>query len=79
MPLFYFHLKDGAERHEDSEGVTLPDAEAAFYQAFRSARERLADAPPEPQLWLERHLEVEDESGNAVWSIPLNALVEIAA
>ena len=78
MPRFYFHLKDGAARHEDGEGVTLPDAEAAFYQAFRSARERFADAPPEPCSWFERQLEVEDESGNPVWSIPLHDLVEIA-
>ena len=71
MPHFYFHLREGQARQDDSEGVTLPDAEAAFYQAFRSLRDRFGDGPRDPRILGERQVEVEDESGVQVWTIPL--------
>jgi hypothetical protein len=39
MPHYYFHLYGPGGRLEDERGMKLPDAEAAWYQAVRSARE----------------------------------------
>lgn len=77
MPQFYFHLHDGQALVQDSSGVSLPDAEAAFYQAYRRARELLggaAGAERDP-----RRVEVEDGNGESVWSLPLHEIREAAA
>ena len=78
MPLFYFHLREGHARHDDQEGVTLPDAEAAFYQAFRSARDRFGEQLRDPRILGERQVEVEDEAGVPVWTIPLFDIAGVA-
>ncbi|MEA3062604.1 MAG: hypothetical protein QOJ94_2385, partial [Sphingomonadales bacterium] len=39
MPRFYFHLHGRQDHLTDEQGLVLPDAEAAWYQAVRSARE----------------------------------------
>ena len=86
MPHFFFHLHDGKSRLEDRSGVSLPDAEAAWYQAYRSARDLLAgdDGPCagrggsiERRRWLGHSLEVEDEKGGHVWTVPIAEVVEI--
>lgn len=85
MPHFFFHLHDGKSRLEDSRGVSLPDAEAAWYQAFRNAREIVASAGGAPGRPAERRhlnghaLEVEDELGRHVWTLPLVEIVELVA
>jgi len=77
MPHFFFHLHDGKERLVDRQGVALPDAEAAWYQAYRSARDLVANAPVERRHWLGRTLEVEDDSGGHVWTMPLVEIAEL--
>ena len=42
MPRYFFTLRAGDQSLEDGEGMTLPDAEAAWYQAVRQARELLS-------------------------------------
>jgi hypothetical protein len=74
MPHFFFHLQNGKARVEDRSGVSLPDAEAAWYQAYRSARELLADR----RLDGEHRLEVEDERGLPVWTVPLDEIAQLA-
>ena len=65
MPRFYFHVHDGASHFKDVEGVSLPDAEAAWYQAVRSARELIRrDLKQESDC--PRYVEIEDELGKAV-------------
>ena len=78
MPHFYFHLREGPARQDDPEGVILPDAEAAFYQAFRSVRDRFGDGLRDPCIFGQRQVEVEDESGAPVWTIPLFDIAGVA-
>ena len=71
MPRYYFHLRDRADRLTDEEGIALPDAEAAWYQAVRNARELVkADlhlgCPYEHKL-----VEIVDEEGDPVDTLPL--------
>jgi hypothetical protein len=78
MPHFYFHLLNGGARREDRRGVSLPDAEAAWYQAYRSAREILTAAKPGGAELTAHVLQIDDERGAPVWTVPLAEIAEIA-
>lgn len=77
MPHFYFHLHDGKSRLKDRRGAWLPDAEAAWYQAFRNAREIVVVARSNQLPCREQALEVEDERGLQVWTMPLAEVAEL--
>ncbi|WP_431854065.1 DUF6894 family protein [Allosphingosinicella sp.] len=77
MPNFYFHLHDGKSRLEDRRGVCLPDAEAAWYQAFRNARDIVLVARVDQIPCRDQALEVEDERGIQVWTMPLAEVAEM--
>ena len=78
MPRFYFHYQDGAQHRVDPEGMVLPDAEAAWYQAVRSAREiinrDMATGIVRPGQWVE----IADESGSRINAVPFDELVGLA-
>ena len=77
MPHFYFHLQNGLARQEDRRGVCLPDAEAAWYQAYRNARDFLAARPGDGRHWGDHSMQVEDERGAPVWTVPLAEIAEL--
>lgn len=77
MPHFYFHLQHGRARVEDQRGVSLPDAEAAWYQAYRSARDLLAVDGRERCQWGGHCFLVEDERGAHIWTLPLSEIAEL--
>jgi hypothetical protein len=77
MPHFFFHLQSGKARVEDRRGVSLPDAEAAWYQAYRSARDLLAADGRDRRQWGDHILQVEDERGAHVWTVPLTEIAEL--
>lgn len=74
MPRFYFHLVHDQGRSPDPDGAVLPDCEAAWYQAFRSARDLLVA----PAGSVARHIYVEDEAGREILSLPIAEIVELA-
>lgn len=78
MPHFYFHLLNNGARREDRRGVSLPDAEAAWYQAYRSARELLNATMPTSGEFGAHIIQIEDERGAPVWTVPLADVAEIA-
>jgi hypothetical protein len=78
MPHFFFHIQQGQARVEDRRGLALPDAEAAWYQAYRSARELLAADGRDRRQWGGHSLEVVDERGGHVWTVPLTEIAELA-
>ncbi|MEA3016156.1 MAG: hypothetical protein QOI38_878 [Sphingomonadales bacterium] len=78
MPHFYFHLQDGRARLEDRSGVSLPDAEAAWYQAYRNARELLAGDERDRRQRAGQWLQVEDEGGLQVWTVALTEIAELS-
>jgi hypothetical protein len=77
MPRFYFHLQADGRVVSDPQGAVLPDDEAAWYHAFRSARDLMAEgdgaAPGEDGF-----IQVEDEAGQPVLSLPLIEVTEFA-
>ena len=78
MPHFYFHVQNGQARLEDRRGVALPDAEAAWYQAVRSARELIVADRRLGSGWTDQAVEIEDETGAPVAQIPLQDIVNYA-
>ena len=78
MPRFYFHFQDGGVRTADSEGLDLPDAEAAWYHGFRSARDIIRQEMRGGALAPGRCVEIEDEAGRPVWAVRLEEVVGLA-
>jgi hypothetical protein len=77
MPHFFFHIQQGKARLLDRTGVDLPDAEAAWYQAYRNARDILTAGGRDRRQWGDHSLQVEDERGAHVWTIPLTEIAEL--
>jgi len=79
MPRFFFHLADSATRLTDEEGMELPDAEAAWFQAVRSARELIQADLCLGLSWKDRLVYIEDEAGAPVQQIPFAELANYVA
>jgi hypothetical protein len=78
MPLYYFHVAREGRRLEDEEGLKLPDAEAAWYQAVRSARELIRGELALGTCWEREAIEICDERGARVDSVALADIVHYA-
>ena len=75
MPRYYVHLSCPEGRLEDGEGAALPDPEAAWYHAVRSARTRLGEEEGRAQRWAQGSIEIVDECGLPVNRIPMIEIV----
>ena len=43
VPLYFFHLRTAQGLNPDETGLELPDAEAAYLEAFKTAQDMWAD------------------------------------
>ncbi|HEY0412011.1 MAG TPA: hypothetical protein VGD66_02570 [Allosphingosinicella sp.] len=71
MPRYYFHVRGPGERLTDDSGVVLPDSEAAWYQAVRSAREIIRANVHLGCPFDDHMIEIVDDRGAPVEHIPL--------
>jgi Domain of unknown function (DUF6894) len=78
MPRFYFHLAREGGRLRDEEGLALPDAEAAWYQAVRSARELVRAELALGGRWDHQAIEIVDDGGTPVDRLALADIVPYA-
>jgi hypothetical protein len=78
MPRYYFHLARDGGRLQDEEGLALPDAEAAWYQAVRSARELIRAELTLGGCWDHQTIEIVDEGGAPVDRLALADIVHYA-
>ena len=78
MPRFYFHVAREGGRLQDEEGLALPDAEAAWYQAVRSARELIRCELALGTRWDREAIEICDEGGSRVDRVALADIVHYA-
>ncbi|HEX8620488.1 MAG TPA: hypothetical protein VF718_00810 [Allosphingosinicella sp.] len=69
MPRYFFHVFDDAVLIDD-EGLELADAHAARTTALAAARGLMCDQVREGRLRLHHRIEVENERGEAVLSLP---------
>ena len=77
MPLYRFHICDGEGFCEDLEGIELVDREAAYAEALRGARSLMVDEIIQGRLNLASFIEVEDESGELLFTVTFEEAVEI--
>lgn len=78
MPHYFFHLAREGGRLEDEQGLKLPDAEAAWYQAVRSARELIRAELTLGGRWDHQSIEIVDEVGAPVDRLALADIVHYA-
>ena len=78
MPRFYFHLCREGGQLDDEQGMSLPDTEAAFYQAVRSARELLRADLELGCRWEDQAIIIADDSGARVEQLPLTEVARYA-
>lgn len=79
MPHYYFHLAREGGRLDDEEGLKLPDAEAAWYQAVRSARELVRGGIALGTRWESHAIEIFDDSGTRLDQVALADIAHYAS
>ena len=77
MALYYFHLCDGDDILLDPEGCSLPDLGAVAERAMRTARSLLSADVLEGRLPLALRLDVADEAGAVIHSLPFADALDI--
>ena len=79
MPRYYFHFESHGVRLRDDVGIALPDAEAAWYQAVRSAQDLIRAEKSLGCSFLEQLVAIEDDQGAPVDKVPLEEIARFAA
>ena len=76
MPLFFFHIHDELDSL-DEEGIDMADAAAARAAALAGARGMMSEQVKKGYLSLHHRIEVEDEGGGAILTLPFGDAVLI--
>ena len=71
---YYFNLTDGDTMIRDEEGIEASSIQAAVVSALEAVEELRALDPSNSDEWQGWRLEIVDASGQAVQTIPLDAL-----
>lgn len=77
MARCYFHLRNGDERLLDPEGQQIGDPGQIAGIALKEARSIISQDALRGEIDLDQRLEVEDESGKLVYSLPFADAVRI--
>ena len=76
MPKFFFNLRDDVSV-EDCEGKELADAGTAREAAVHYAREMMAEDVRDGRLVLKDSIEIVDEKGEKVLTVPFRDAIDI--
>ncbi len=79
MPRYFLHICDRVGIHEDTEGRELPNLAAARAAAINEARAILEAELRLGVLDLNSIIEIEDETGKPLMTVPFADAVEIQA
>jgi hypothetical protein len=71
---YYFNLTNGDSMIRDEEGIAAASLHAAVVSAMEAVEELRAQDPSNSDEWQGWRLEIVDATGQAVQSIPLDAL-----
>lgn len=77
MARFYLHVINRLGSAPDEEGTELPDARAAEARAIEGIRSILADEAKTGRLDLDGRIEIADENGAIVRTVPFEEAFEI--
>ena len=76
MPRYFFNVYDDVIAHDD-EGLELPNIAAARLNAMRGARDLIAEQVRHGYFVLSHWIEVLDEAGETVLTLPFREAVDI--
>ncbi|HEX8192033.1 MAG TPA: hypothetical protein VF552_03970 [Allosphingosinicella sp.] len=76
MPRYFFHVYDDVISH-DAEGLELPNVAAARLKAIQGARDIIAEQVRHGHFVLSHWIEVLDETGETVLTLPFRDAVHI--
>lgn len=76
MPKFFFNLRDDVWV-EDCEGKELPDAAKAREEAVRYARGMMSEDVKDGRLVLKDEIDIVDEKGDPVLTLPFRDAIDI--
>jgi hypothetical protein len=71
MSLFYFNLRDGTDGIQNSDGIDLPDRDAAYWEAEQIADELMRNTKRRPRHW---QLQIRDADDRLVFEMPFAAV-----
>lgn len=77
MARYFMHLRDGTEQILDPEGLEFPTIEALRKAVLASARDLMTGDVREGVIDLRFRIDVEDESGDLVYTLPFKHAVNI--
>ena len=75
MPLFFFNFRDEDGLDLDHEGLDLPDVDAAYIEAFETAKEMWIEAIRDMRNPMRESFEVADADGNIVIVVPFGEVI----
>lgn len=79
LPIYYFHLRNGDDVLLDPEGRELDIRSTVELATLVQARGLISQDALDGRIDLAYHLDVEDEAGLVVHSLPFSDAVEIVA
>ena len=77
MPRYYFHIKNGFEIIEDSEGIELTSVMIAKAEAEEAAREILASKVRSGEIIDGHEFEIRDAWGNRLLHVPFKSVLRL--
>ncbi|MEA1015663.1 hypothetical protein SH591_13050 [Sphingomonas sp. LY54] len=77
MPRFYFHIRSDDVEILDDEGSEFPDLDAAWREAIDGARGILSQEVLKGSLPLHERIDIADEAGGVLRTVPFTDVVEI--
>lgn len=77
MARYFMHLRDGTEQILDPEGLEFPTIEALRKAVLVSARDLMTGDVREGVIDLRFRIDVEDEGGEIIYSLPFKHAVNI--
>lgn len=77
MPRYFFNIKNGDDRAEDTIGTELPDIEAARKKALGAARNRMADRIQNGQLLGDDEFAICNAVGKCLLTIPYRSALQL--
>ncbi len=78
MPRYFFRLIECGDVLDDPDGTDLPDLDAARHQATLEARSIMKAEIDEGQLCLACHIEVDDEAGQLIATVPFKEAIQLS-
>ena len=78
MPRYYFHIRNGRELIQDTEGQDCLSPDKALEEAKQAARDILAERLKYNLPLGSEMYEVKDEDGNIVFAVPFLAVVRLS-